>query len=77
MNLSLFTFIQEISVVITSSYQVIEVSPFTTALIEHIYAQYQCLGRYLSDDDRVSVVVPVPGSYDATGTDHNIIIFLI
>ena len=40
MNLSLFDiyFIQEISVVITSSYQAIQVSPFTKALIRHIYA---------------------------------------
>ena len=50
------TFIQEISIVITSSYQVIEVSPFTTALIEHIYAQYQRSNARFYDD-RVSVAV--------------------
>ena len=48
------TFIQEISVFITSSYQVIEVSPFTTALIEHIYTQYH-RPNAMFYDQRVSV----------------------
>ena len=48
---------QEISVFITSLYQAIEVSPFATALIDHIYAQYQRPNAILFDD-RVIVLVP-------------------
>ena len=57
MNLSSFDIDQDISVFITSSYQVIEVYLVTTALIEHVYAQYQHPNATFYDD-RVSVAVP-------------------
>ena len=61
MNISLLTFIQEISVVITSPYHVIavfRVSPFTTVLIGHEYFQYQRPNAIFCD--RVSVLNPSP-----------------
>ena len=49
--------IQEMFVIITSSCQVIEVSPLAIALIGHLYLQYQHTNA-VSCDDRVSVVNP-------------------
>ena len=58
MHNTIIRFIQEIPVVITSSYLLIEVSLSTTALIGHTYIQYQRSNAMFCNDSVTAVNQP-------------------